>query len=162
MEIVRHAQVEGEVEPEHPLLLISGYEMVNLYYNLVQCTLLDIPSYNVRYLTVSISPTQVRIHRLSYINALLIESRGVRTIVAYIECLRYSKRPFPILYHRTRDTSVIRVPITSSAIIYTNAIVPASLRKMQSITIYTKSRMCDDLDDNASTRASGSSLLLLE
>ena len=35
MEIIRYTQVEGEVEPEYPLLLISSHEMVNLYYNLI-------------------------------------------------------------------------------------------------------------------------------
>ncbi len=64
------------VPAQQAVLHIGGQELRQVCHNSLQLALIALPGQDVLYRTGRISPGQVQSHRPSYINALLIQSRG--------------------------------------------------------------------------------------
>ena len=77
-----------------PILPIGGQELAPLVHSPQGRAVLALPGQAVTFILGRISPEQVLMHRLSYINALLIQSRGVVQVPACTRCQR-GLGPFP-------------------------------------------------------------------
>jgi hypothetical protein len=79
----------------HPMLIIGGQQLGPLCHNALQQTVLAMPGRDVAFVQGRITPQQLMTHRPSYVNALLIQSRGVVRAVPCAECSRRGLTPFP-------------------------------------------------------------------
>jgi hypothetical protein len=79
----------------NPILTIGGQQMAPLCHNALQQTVLALPGRNVSFVRGRITPQQLMTHRPSYVNALLIQSRGVVSAQLCTECSRRGLSPFP-------------------------------------------------------------------
>ena len=80
---------------QHPILRIGGQELASLCHNNLQQTVLAMPGRDVAFVRGRITPQQVATQRPSYVNALLIQSRGVVQARPCSECSRRGLSPFP-------------------------------------------------------------------
>lgn len=79
----------------NPVLQVGGQELASFCHNSRQRAVLALPGRGVAYAVGSITPQQVMTHRPSYVNAILIQSRGVVSSPPCTECSRRGLRPFP-------------------------------------------------------------------
>ncbi len=77
-----------------PILRVGGQELATLVSGRFGRAVLALPGQDIRYKLNRITPEQVRDHRVSYINALLIQSRGVLMNPSCTRCRR-GLGPFP-------------------------------------------------------------------
>jgi len=81
-----------------PRLLVGGQQLASFCHNDLQRAVLALPGRDVRIVRGGITPNQVGSHRPSYINAILIQSRGDARVGndACITCRTAPNRgPFP-------------------------------------------------------------------
>lgn len=80
-----------------PILRVGGQVLGPLCHNNLQQTVLAMPGRDVRFVRGSITQQQVRTHRPSYVNAILIQSRGSLVPGGCSRCRRSPqlRRPFP-------------------------------------------------------------------
>jgi Protein of unknown function (DUF3716) len=77
-----------------PRLPVGGQELAPLVHSQLGRAVLVLPGQPISYRPGQITPEQVLMHRPSYINALLIQSRGVVQVPACTRCQR-GRGPFP-------------------------------------------------------------------
>lgn len=75
-------------------LQIGGQELAVACHNVLQRAVFVMPGLNVPYVAGAITPNQIMSHRPSYINALLIQSRGTPSATPCTECSRRGSGPF--------------------------------------------------------------------
>ncbi|KAM0123306.1 hypothetical protein ACHAP3_011236, partial [Botrytis cinerea] len=80
---------------QNPVLPIGGRELAPYCHNALQLAVLAMPGHPVPFVRNRITPAQVRSMRASYINGLLIQSRGVLVEGSCGECRRRGLTPFP-------------------------------------------------------------------
>ncbi|TGO31512.1 hypothetical protein BHYA_0615g00010 [Botrytis hyacinthi] len=80
---------------QNPVLLIGGQALAQYCHNSLQLALLAMPGNDVAYVRGRITPAQVRTMRSSYINGMLIQSRGILVEGSCGECRRRGLTPFP-------------------------------------------------------------------
>jgi hypothetical protein len=81
----------------NPVLVVGQQQMASFVHNTMGRAVLALPGQDVEFVRGSITPTQVGSHRPSYINAILIQSRGTAVQPACEACTatRPGLRPFP-------------------------------------------------------------------
>lgn len=98
---VAQRQLDQLALQQIPVLLIGGQQLAPHCHNNQQRAVLALPGQNVPFVRGAILPTQVGTHRPSYINAMLIQSRGVvsgpcdrcqRSLRPFLECRRVPGR----------------------------------------------------------------------
>lgn len=88
--------------PTLRLLYVGGQQLEPFCHNDLQRAVLALPGRNVIIVRAAMQEYQVRSHRPSYINALLIASRGVEQVYPCQHCVRSAiwyggwPRPFPL------------------------------------------------------------------
>jgi hypothetical protein len=75
--------------------MVGGQQLAVLCHNSLQQTVLALPGRDVVFVRGRITPQQLVTHRPSYVNALLIQSRGVVRARPCTECSRRGLSPFP-------------------------------------------------------------------
>jgi hypothetical protein len=82
---------------QNPVLAVGQQQMATFVHNTVGRAVLALPGQDVEFVRDSITPDQVGSHRPSYINAILIQSRGAAAQPACGACAaaRPGLRPFP-------------------------------------------------------------------
>ncbi|KAM3075440.1 hypothetical protein ACMFMG_007587 [Clarireedia jacksonii] len=79
----------------YPLLLVGGQQLRGYVHNGMQRTVLAMPGQDVAFVRDRIQDTQLLTMRPSYINAVLIQSRGTLVPGGCNECRRRGFTPFP-------------------------------------------------------------------
>jgi hypothetical protein len=81
----------------NPVLVVGQQQMASFVHSTMGRAVLVLPGQDVEFVRGSITPTQVGSHRPSYINAILIQSRGTAMQPACEACTatRPGLRPFP-------------------------------------------------------------------
>lgn len=86
--------------PEQPTIICGERQLQILIHNNLQWAIFNLPGRHVPFVRGRITEAQVRTARHSYINAILIQSRGVLTAPPCAACLRPNGlRPFPRCVH---------------------------------------------------------------
>lgn len=94
---VAQRQLDQVALNQIPVLLVGAQQLAPYCHNASQRALLAMPGVNVPFVRGAITPAQVGSHRPSYINAILIQSRGVlsgpcdrceRSLRPFLECRR--------------------------------------------------------------------------
>lgn len=82
---------------QNPLLIVGGQQLANYAHSAPGRALLALPGVDVPFVLGAITPNQVRSQRPSYINAILIQSRGALVPGGCSRCRlpRPGLRPFP-------------------------------------------------------------------
>lgn len=95
--ILYNAALAVAVADQNPVLLVGQQQMATFVHNTVGRAVLALPGQDVEFVRGSITPNQVGSHRPSYINAILIQSRGAAAQPACGACAaaRPGLRPFP-------------------------------------------------------------------
>lgn len=75
-------------------LFVAQQQLASFCHNNIQRAVLALPGRDVQYTANTIQPYQLAAHRPSYINAILIQSRGVVSLVPCTECTRRGSSPF--------------------------------------------------------------------
>lgn len=85
---------EGE---EIPVLLVGGQQLASYAHNAMQRALVALPGRHIAFVRDAITPDQIRSQRPSYINAILVQSRGRQPPAPCTACaaVRPGLRPFP-------------------------------------------------------------------
>jgi len=90
-------QIERLAANQDPFFLASGQTLAPYCHNASQRAVLAMPGFDVPFVRGAVTPAQVGSHRPSYINALLIQSRGIpsgpcdrcqRSLRPFLECRR--------------------------------------------------------------------------
>jgi Protein of unknown function (DUF3716) len=76
-----------------PYLRVAGHELAPWVHNDLARAVLSLPSYDVFFAHDTIKPRQINLHRPSYINGILIQSRGILQDPPYGRCVEELK-PF--------------------------------------------------------------------
>jgi hypothetical protein len=80
---------------QDPVLRVAGQQMATFAHNSLQRAVLALPGRDVPFVRGAITPAQVSTHRPSYINAILIQSRGVLVPGGgCLHCRTRGSRPF--------------------------------------------------------------------
>ena len=82
---------------QDPVLVVGGQQMAGFIHSPQGRAVLALPGQDVTFVRGSITPAQVGSHRPSYINAILIQSRGqlVAGMCSACRATRPGLRPFP-------------------------------------------------------------------
>ena len=92
-----NAAVAAAVAGQNPVLVVGGQQLSPYVHSPQGRAVLALPGADVPFVRGAITPAQVGSHRPSYLNAILIQSRGVVSAVACDACAgdRPGLRPFP-------------------------------------------------------------------
>jgi hypothetical protein len=95
--VLYNAAVAHAPAGQNPVLVIGGQQMAALIHSPQGRAVLALPGQDVVFVPGAITPKQVGSHRPSYINAILIQSRGNMVLGPCTACqgLRPGLRPFP-------------------------------------------------------------------
>ena len=76
-------------------LVVGGQQLAPACHNAAQRAVLALPGRDIAFVRGRITPVQLGSHRPSYVNAVLIQSRGRTRAVRCTECRRRGLTPFP-------------------------------------------------------------------
>jgi len=81
-----------------PVLLVGGQQLAPYAHSPQSRGVLALPGVDVTFVLGRITPEHIRSHRPSYINAVLVQSRGVRPVRRCVQCTNRLS-PFPECRH---------------------------------------------------------------
>jgi hypothetical protein len=95
--VLYNAAVANASAGQNPVLVVGGQQMAAFIHSPQGRAVLALPGRDVVFVPGAITPNQVRSHRPSYINAILIQSRGnmVPGLCTACQTPRPGLRPFP-------------------------------------------------------------------
>jgi hypothetical protein len=79
----------------HPVLVVGQRQLASFVHNVLQRALLALPGHDVEFVFGRILPRQIRSHRPSYVNAILIQSRGKTGRHSCDSCVSADPGPYP-------------------------------------------------------------------
>jgi Protein of unknown function (DUF3716) len=79
----------------HPVLVVGQRQLASFVHNVLQRALLALPGQDVEFVFGRILPRQIGSHRPSYVNAILIQSRGRTGRHSCDSCVSADPGPYP-------------------------------------------------------------------